>query len=105
MTALSGGDKLENKPSSMSSVFARSSVTGGETSPRVRSFEQLFPSHGDAADVVPSWSGIHRDQQPDEDLWPERTALRVGSCAPGPGAGHVAFGAGRAGWYTDCGVG
>lgn len=61
MTALRGGDKLENKPSSMSSVFARSSVTGGETSPRVRSFEQLFPLHGDAArgrQMRESWHGF-----------------------------------------------
>lgn len=61
MTALRGGDKLENKPSSMSSVFARSSVTGGERSPRVRSFEQLFPLHGDAArgrQMRESWHGF-----------------------------------------------
>lgn len=52
MTALSGGDKLESKPSSMSSVLERPSPPAGEMPPGAgagpRSLDRIFPLPGDA---------------------------------------------------------
>lgn len=52
MTALSGGDKLENKPSPMSSVLERPSTTAGGMPPGVgagaRSLDWIFPLPADA---------------------------------------------------------
>ncbi|CAN0401668.1 unnamed protein product, partial [Phaeothamnion confervicola] len=48
MTALSGGDKLENKPSPMSSVLERPSTTAGEMPSGARSLDRIFPLPGDA---------------------------------------------------------
>lgn len=48
MTALSGGDKLENKPSPMSSVLERPSATAGEMPSGARSLDWIFPLPGDA---------------------------------------------------------
>ena len=48
MTALSGGDKLEDKPSPMSSVLERPKTTAGETPSGARPLDWIFPLHGDA---------------------------------------------------------
>lgn len=48
MTALSGGDKLESKPSPMSSVLERPNPAASETPPGVRSLDRIFPLPGDA---------------------------------------------------------
>jgi Flp pilus assembly CpaF family ATPase len=48
MTALSGGDKLESKPSSMSSVLERPSSPAGEMPSGPRSLDRIFPLPGDA---------------------------------------------------------
>ena len=47
MTALSGGDKLENKPSPESSVLERPSTPAGEMPAGVRSLDRIFPLQGD----------------------------------------------------------
>ncbi len=47
MTALSGGDRLESKPSPMSSVLERPSPVASETPPGVRSLDRIFPLPGD----------------------------------------------------------
>lgn len=48
MTALSGGDRLGNRPSPESSVLERPSTTDGETPSGARSLDRIFPLHGDA---------------------------------------------------------
>ncbi len=48
MTALSGGDRLESKPSPMSSVLERPGGAGGETPPGARALDRIFPLPGDA---------------------------------------------------------
>ena len=48
MTALSGGDKLESKPSSMSSVLERPSPAASQTPPGARSLDWIFPLPRDA---------------------------------------------------------
>ena len=48
MTALSGGDRLESKPSSMSSVLERPSPPAGEMPSGPRPLDWIFPLQGDA---------------------------------------------------------
>ena len=48
MTALSGGDRLGNKPSPMSSVLERPSTTAGEMPSGARPLDWIFPLPGDA---------------------------------------------------------
>jgi pilus assembly protein CpaF len=47
MTALSGGDKVEDKPSPESSVFERPDTIGGEMPSGVRSLDRIFPLQAD----------------------------------------------------------
>lgn len=47
MTALSGGDRLGNRPSPESSVLERPSTTAGEMPSGVRSLDRIFPLPGD----------------------------------------------------------
>jgi Flp pilus assembly CpaF family ATPase len=48
MTALSGREKLEDRPSPMSSVLERPSTTEGEMPSGGRPVDRIFPLHGDA---------------------------------------------------------
>ena len=47
MTALSGGDKLEDKPSPESSMFERPDTIGGEMPSGARSLDRIFPLQAD----------------------------------------------------------
>ena len=48
MTALSGGDRLEDRPSPESSVLERPNPAASETPPGARSLDRIFPLPGDA---------------------------------------------------------
>src|SRR6478735_9381772 len=48
MTALSGGDKLEDKPSPKNSVLERPNTAAGEMPSGVRSLDRIFPLQADA---------------------------------------------------------
>ncbi|TAJ41094.1 MAG: hypothetical protein EPO55_06800 [Reyranella sp.] len=48
MTALSGGDRLEDRPSPESSVLERPNPVASETPPGERSLDRIFPLPGDA---------------------------------------------------------